>query len=508
MKKIFIFLILALAIISISAVSAGDNITDGGDVVLMEENSVDVIQEGNESSCGEDDSDEEVSPEESTIKAGATTGYEKFSTKFTVTLTSNDTALASKPVFIKINGVTYNRVTDQQGQASVSVKLPKGTYVASFGYGGDNMTAPSNGTAKITVKSPIKTKFQIVDKYVNYRQGLKSVFQVRLLTTGGSAVKNQAVTIKAGGKTYSTKTNSRGYATVFLSLKKGTRKVTYSFKSSNPYLSSSGSTKLKVKGSIGKGNGYWLWPEHMKKVSFKTLKKTGTKHIFLQASAFNYYGKSGVTSWIAKAKKYGIKVHIWMQIFYNGKWIKPVNKDGSLKYSYMNKKVTQAKKYAKIKGVAGIHFDYVRFGGTAYNYETSTKAINYFIKKACVEVRKVSPNCILSASVMPEPGMVDYYYGQNVEYMSKYLDVITPMAYKGNYGKNTEWITYVTAAFKLESNGAQIWTGLQTYKSDTNPAKLTSSTLLKDAKAAMSGGAKGVVLFRIGLTKYLNFNKV
>lgn len=501
-------LILVMAVLSLSAVSASENIT-ADDAFLTHDDGDDIIQEGNESSGEVDDgNDGEVSVNESSIKASATTGYEKFATKFTVTLKSNGTVLASKPVSIIINGVKYNKVTNPQGQASVSVKLAKGTYEAKFYYDGDNSTAPSSGSAKITVKSPFKTKFIIADKYVNYRQGLKSIFQVRLLTSAGKVVKNQAVTIKANGKTYNVKTNSKGYATVYLSLKKGTYKVSYSFKSSCPYLSSSGSTKLNVKASIGKGYGYWLWPEQMKKLNLKTLKNTGTKHIFLQASAFNYFGKAGVTSWIAKAKKYGLKVHIWMQIFYNGKWVVPVNKDGSFKYDYINKKVSDAKKYAKIKGVAGIHFDYVRFGGTAYKYEYSTNAVNYFIKKACVEVRKVAPNCILSASVMPEPGALEYYYGQDVGYISKYLDVITPMAYKGNYGKTTEWINYVTTSIKLESKAAQIWTGIQGYKSDSNAKKLSATALLKDAKAAMSGGAKGVVLFRIGLTKYLNFNKV
>lgn len=508
MKKLFVFLIFALMIASLSAVSAGENVTD--DAVLNQDDDADVIQEDNPGSGeADDDSAKDVEVANSSITARATTGYEKFSTKFTVTLKSNGTPLASRQVSIKINGVTYKKVTNTQGQASVSVKLTKGTYRADYSYGGDNTAGPSSGSAKITIKNPYKTKFKVADANVNYRQGLKSIFQVRLLTTGGSAVKNQDVTIKVKGKTYNVKTNSKGYATVYLGLKKGTHKVLYSFKSSCPYLSSSGSTKVKFKASMGKGHGYWLWSEQMKSVNLKTLKKTGTKHIFLQSYAFSYYGKSAVTSWIAKANKYGIKVHIWMQIFYNnGKWISPVNKDGSIKTALIKQKVGEAKKYAKIKGVAGVHFDYARFNGNAYNYETSTQAISYFIKKACMEVRKAAPNCILSASVMPEPGATDLYYGQNIEYMSKYLDVITPMAHKGNYGKTTDWLTYVTASFKFESNGAQIWTGLQTYKSESNAKKLSASELLKDAKAAMKGGAKGVVLFRIGLTKYLNFNKV
>lgn len=508
MKKLLICLTLILALASLSAVCASENVTEIDDAISIQDTSPDLVEENNESFTDIEEENQTDAVDETSIRANAVTGYEKFSTKFTVTLTSNGTPLVSKPVSIVIKGVKYNKVTDSNGKASVSLKLTKGTYNANFYYDGDNLTASSSGSAKITVKSPYKTKFQVADKNVNYRQGSRSIFQVRLLTTGGSPVKNQKVTIKAAGKTYTTKTNSKGYATVYLSLKQGTKKVTYSFKSSSPYLSSSGSTKLKVKAPMTKGKGYWLWPNSMYKINLKTLKNKGTKIIFLQDSVFNYYTKSAVTSWIAKANKYGIKVHIWMQVFYNGKWYKPVDGDGNIKYSMINKKVAQAKKYAKIKGVAGIHFDYVIFNGNAYKYGDSVKAINTFIKKACTEVRKVSSKCILSASVMPEPGMNEYYYGQNVGYMSKYLDAIVPMAYKGNYGKNTEWISYITQAFKLESNGAQIWTGILGYTSDTNHKKLSASSLLKDAKASIKAGAKGVFVFRIGMTHYLNFNKV
>ena len=251
-----------------------------------------------------------------------------------------------------------------------------------------------------------------------------------------------------------------------------------------------------------------MWASGIKSVNLKTLKAKGTKQIFLHSYAFQVYGKSTVTSWIAKANSYGMKVHIWVQCFYDGTWSKPLKKDGSLDYGYMKKKVANVVSYAKIKGVAGVHLDYVRFGGTAYNYDNSVNAVNYFVKKVCSEVRKVKPNCIISAAVMPEPGMMEYYYGQDISTMSKYLDVIVPMAYKGNYAKSTSWITYVTNSFALESNGAQVWTGLQAYQSDDHVVRLSHSALLKDAKSAVSGGAKGVVLFRIGVTNLLNFNKV
>ena len=222
-----------------------------------------------------------------------------------------------------------------------------------------------------------------------------------------------------------------------------------------------------------------------------------------------YGTKKDVKELVNEIHKYGMKVHLWMQICYSGgKWVRPMNKDGTLKYGFLNKKIAEAKRYAKIKGIDGIHFDYIRFGGTAHLYKNPEKAINYFVKKASVGIHKIKPNCIVSAAVMPEPSMMHYYYGQDIAKMGRYLDVIVPMTYKGNYHQKTSWITSVVSTFKEQSKSAVIWAGLQTYQSDDNVKKLTHAQLLKDAKAAKEGGATGSILFRIGITHYLNFKKV
>ncbi len=492
-----------MTLLSISFVSANENATDleinalENDVILDEE----PLKEVNDTAV-------ENVKEDSTITANSVTGYEKFSTEFNITLTSNGKNLSSKKVIINLNGKNYTRSTNEFGQASLNIKLQKGNYAVNFYYSGNDKYNPSNGSAEITIKEPKNTVLKQADKDINYRQGLKSVFIVRLLSETGYSVKNRTVTFKVNGKTYSATTDSKGYAQIFLSLKKGTYKVSYSFKSDKPYLSSNGSAKIKVKASMGKGNGYWMWGSGMKSVSLKTLKQKGTKQIFLHSYAVSLYGKSAVTSWIAQAKKYGMNVHIWVQCFYDGKWIRPVKDDGSPDYYLMKKKAAKVVNYAKIKGVAGVHLDYVRFGGTAHLYKDSMKAINYMVKKTCTEVRKVSPNCIISAAIMPEPDMMEYYYGQDIPTITKYLDVIVPMAYKGNYKMKTPWIGEVTRNFTLQSNGAQVWTGIQSYVSDDNAVRLSHSTLVNDAKVAMNGGAKGVVLFRIGITNLLNFYKV
>ena len=362
----------------------------------------------------------------------------------------------------------------------------------------------------MTIDSPIKTKLKIGDKYINYRQGSKCLFYVKLLDANNNVIKNRNVTFKVAGKTYTALTNSYGNAKIYLNLKKGTYTVKYYYYKKNaPYLASSGSYKIKFKAKIAKGNGYWLWSSDMKKINLKNLAKKGTKHIFLHVKALSAHGKPAVIAFIKKAHKNGIKVHLWMQVCYKGgKWVRPIDANNKIKYSFLNKKIKEAKKYAKIKGVDGIHFDYVRFGGKAYKYENPNRAMNYFMKKASNEIHKIKPNCIVSAAIMPEPSKMTEYYGQDVSTISKYSDVLLPMVYKGNYKKDRPWITSVTKAFVKQSNGAQVWTGLQAYKSDSNPKKLSHSTLLKDAKAAMEGGAKGVVLFRIGVSRYLNFKKV
>lgn len=520
--KIIILLIAVLALVSLSAVSAEDNATDvmGDDVSELDDTSLEAADVGEGDAVISDNGTGDVTPSnESTeepvkkaaskITSSKVTSYEGFKAKATFKLTANKKPLASKKITIKINGVTYNKKTDKNGKVTLNLKLKKGTYTAKFSYAGDNTTNASSGKSTIVFKKSTKTKLKLGDKDINYRQGSRCLFYVKLLTKDGKPIKNQKVTFKVAGKTYTAKTNKKGIAKIFLNLKKGTHKVKYSFTKKAPYLSSSGSHKIKVKSKIPKGNGYWLWPKHMNSISLKSLAAKGTKHILLHVQAISVYGKSAVVSFIKKAHRHGIKVHMWMQVCCIGeKWTRPVNKDGSIKYGFLNKKIREAKSYARIKGVDGVHFDYVRFGGTAHLYKNPEKSLNYFSKKASLEIHKINPNCIVSAALMPEPSMMHYYYGQDVPVMSKYMDVLIPMVYKGNYHQTTKWVKSVTKTFVKQSNGAQLWTGLQSYHSDDNTKKLSQKSLIKDAKAAKAGGAKGVILFRIGISCNFNFKKV
>jgi transglutaminase-like putative cysteine protease len=100
---------------------------------------------------------------------------------------------------------------------------------------------------------------------------------------------------------------------------------------------------------------------------------------------------------------------------------------------------------------------------------------------------------------MPEGSANAHYYGQDYGQLAKYLDFLVPMIYKGNYGKNTAWIGTTTKYIVSKANGKPVIVGLQTYKSDSNLAKLTATELNQDIKAATDNGASGYALFRYGL---------
>ena len=86
------------------------------------------------------------------------------------------------------------------------------------------------------------------------------------------------------------------------------------------------------------------------------------------------------------------------------------------------------------------------------------------------------------------------------------MDVVIPMIYKGNYNKDTSWISTTTKWFVDNSKGAKIWAGIQTYRSDDDLTILPEAELFNDARSAVSAGASGLVLFRWGLTNFIDFN--
>lgn len=236
--------------------------------------------------------------------------------------------------------------------------------------------------------------------------------------------------------------------------------------------------------------GYWVFGKDMENVNLKTLSNNGVTDIFLNFYAFTAHGESKVLSWIKSANTNKINVHIWTQCFYDGEWHNP-------KTTNLTAKLKEIKKYANLDGVTGVHLDYLRYPGNAYKTEGGADAITNFVKT----VRSQNPKTFLSCAVMPEQSD-KYYYGQDIDALGKIVDAMIPMQYKGNYEAGTTWLESTT---KLFASKATLWSGLQTYKSDNDTTPLSSSELLTDVKTCLNNGAKGVVLFRYGISPNINF---
>lgn len=167
---------------------------------------------------------------------------------FQVTLKDeNGTALANKPIKIGFNGRVYDRTTDENGSAKLQINLAyKGTYTFAIGFLGDEEYLGAFEVAKITVKvqTPKLTAPNKSYKVSAKTKSLTATFK----TANGKAVSGKKISFTVNGKTYSAKTNSKGTATVNVSLnKKGTYSFTVKFAGDDTFATSSAKAKLTLK---------------------------------------------------------------------------------------------------------------------------------------------------------------------------------------------------------------------------------------------------------------------
>ena len=429
-------------------------------------------------------------------------------TPFKVALTSGTVPLVKKTVTLSLNGKSYTKTTDSNGIVSLPIDLAVGKYTISYKFKGDSKVNSKTGSSTITVKERSASKLTWKSG-TSFYQGAQT-YKVLLQDANSKALASKVVKLTVNSKTYSATTASNGYATFNVNVAPGSYSVSISYPATgdNVNAPSSKTVKISVEKKSTTGYGYWVYGEDMKSVSLNTLASQGTTDLFLNYAAISKHGQTAVESWISSANKLGMKVHIWMQTFYQGgSWTNPV-KSGSPNTAFFEKKITEAQTYAKIKGVSGIHFDYLRYPGTAYKTTGGTAAITEFVKQATEAIHSINSNLIVSCALMPETTSNAYYYGQDFSAISKYMDVVIPMIYKGNYGKTSTWITTTAKWFVDNSNGAQIWAGLQGYKSDSAVTKLSASAIKTDAQAALNGNAPGVIIFRYGVTNLVDFNSL
>lgn len=195
----------------------------------------------------------------------------------------------------------------------------------------------------------------------------------------------------------------------------------------------------------------------------------------------------------------------------------------------------------------GIHLDYIRYSHFVYSFDkyhlqkadslgcNTERLLNFFVNNydyyaynegfvdlfssgdtdvvKWVELRKnvvydyissvkdlinqIKPDILFSASFMPEgatdPTWADSYYSQNYTLNSSLLDLIIPMSYFKDYGKNTDWPkTVAEKAIDLVDSSCKIAPGLQCYNG------VTAKQLEEQIVSANEAGLFDMVIFRYG----------
>ena len=132
-----------------------------------------------------------------------------------------DTPIQGQKIIFTINGVSYARLTDENGIAKLNINLNPGEYVITSSYDGCKV---SN---KITVLPVMKAENLVM----TYRDG--STFNVTLVDGQGNPLKGSSVTFNINGVFYNRTTDVNGVARLNINLMAGEYIITSSYNGCN-----------------------------------------------------------------------------------------------------------------------------------------------------------------------------------------------------------------------------------------------------------------------------------
>ncbi len=158
----------------------------------------------------------------------------------------NGNPLVNKTVQVGLNGRIYTRTTNATGGISILMKTAiSGRYTFAVSFLGDDNYNASFACALCTVnkQTPKLTTSSKTYKASASTKNLTATFK----TKAGNPLASKTIKFTVNGKTYSAKTNSKGVATVKVSLsKKGTYKFTAKYAGDDTYTAVSKNATLKL----------------------------------------------------------------------------------------------------------------------------------------------------------------------------------------------------------------------------------------------------------------------
>ncbi len=212
-------------------------------------------------------------------------------------------ALVNKTISFAVNAKEYTAKTDEYGVATLKLSLSKaGTYDIYSIFNGDEEYSGSQMVANtLTVN---KKDSVLTVKNITYKSTATKKLSATFKDKKGHLIKNKKVTFTVNGKSYTATTNSKGVATVKISLtKKGTYTYKAKFAGDNTYKAITKSAKLTIKPvATSLTTKKYTYKKKSKSKKLKATLKVGTKVLKGKKVTFKVNGKS----YTAKTNSKGI----------------------------------------------------------------------------------------------------------------------------------------------------------------------------------------------------------
>ncbi len=217
-KQLIILISIFILVAGISAVSANENTTDlHQSIETYDDNSNLEVGDIN-TNLEADDTNSQID-NNSNVKSNVTIDvkdfemYYKNGTRLTGKLLDNNSnPIANQTVNIHINGVDYNRTTDNNGTFGMNINLKPDVYNFTVNYNGSDIYNPIANNGKVTVLSVIESN-DLVKYYKN-----ESQFYATFLDGQGNPLANTTVTFNINGVFYTRSTNESGIAKLSINL--------------------------------------------------------------------------------------------------------------------------------------------------------------------------------------------------------------------------------------------------------------------------------------------------
>lgn len=127
--------------------------------------------------------------------------------------------MAMETVTFNINGVNYERSTDDNGYASLNINLPVGSYTCTIRFNTVHVYSGSTKTVNVTVVERYET--EIIAENLTKNRDEHGKVTARVLLYNGEAVKNRGIIFRINGRSYTRTTDSEGYAGLNIRLPRG-----------------------------------------------------------------------------------------------------------------------------------------------------------------------------------------------------------------------------------------------------------------------------------------------